>query len=58
MLDVASEAVPLLEPLRLSRETLTAVDLLAKGVRSEEIPQEVLREVKRCLEQDPLTLLA
>ena len=50
VLDLASEAVPLLEPLRLGRETLNAVGLLAEAVKGEEISQELLRKVKRCLE--------
>lgn len=54
----SSEAVPLLEGLRLYEETLAAVALLARAIETEQVPPQVLKTVRESLEQDPLTRLS
>ena len=56
--EFAGEALPMLESLKLHRETLCAVEMLAECVRAREIPPRVLRQLRDRLEQDPLTHLA
>ena len=56
--ELAAEAVPLLESLKLYDETIAAVGLLAKSIRMEDVKRDLLQDVRRCLEQDPLIQLS
>ena len=53
VLDVASEAVPILSSSRFHEETLTAVNLLARAVEAGEVSAMLLRHVRDKVMQDP-----
>ena len=57
VLELATEALPILESLKLHGETVAAVSLLAQAVRCDNVSRHLLRNLRELLTQDPLAKL-
>ncbi len=54
----ASEAVPILESLKMYPETVAAVSLFSQALEAGEVPYQCMREVRHCLQRDPMAHLS
>ncbi len=54
VLDLAPQCLPILESLKLYRETVAAVSLLSQAVEAGEVPSVLLRHVRNTIRRDPL----
>ncbi len=54
VLELVSEAVPILASIQLHPETVEAVDLLAKAIETGEVSSSQIRQVREAILQDPL----
>ena len=56
-IELAAGIIPVLESLKLYPETLEAIAMLSRAVKSREISESLLRSIRFSIQQDPLTKL-